>query len=60
MNATITAPNTAGTDAAVQNIKNIIIKNYAPFTNSIIEINNTQIANAKDIDIVMPMYNLIE
>ena len=24
------------------------------------EINNTQIDNAKDIDIVMPMYNLIE
>ena len=31
-----------------------------PFTNSISEINNTQIDNAKDIDIVMPMYNLIE
>ena len=24
------------------------------------EVNNTQIANVKDIDIVMPMYNLIE
>ena len=24
------------------------------------DINNTQIDNAKDIDIVMPMYNLIE
>ena len=24
------------------------------------EINNTQVDNAKDIDIVMPMYNLIE
>ena len=30
------------------------------FTNCISEINNTQIDNAKDIDIVMPMYNLIE
>ena len=40
--------------------KNIIIKNCAPFTNCISEINNTQIDNAKDIDIVMPMYNLIE
>ena len=29
-------------------------------TNCISEINNTQIDNAKDIDIVMPMYNLIE
>ena len=34
--------------------------NCAPFTNCISEINNTQIGNAKDIDIVMPMYNLIE
>ena len=32
----------------------------APFTNCIIEINNTQADNAKDIDIVIPMYNLIE
>ena len=35
-------------------------KNCAPFTNCIGEINDTQIDNAKDIDIVMPMYNLIE
>ena len=44
------------------NIKNkeVIFKNCAPFTNCISEINNTQIDNAKDIDIVMPMYNLIE
>ena len=31
-----------------------------PFTNCISEINNKQVDNAKDIDIVMPMYNLIE
>ena len=35
-------------------------KNCAPFINCISEINNTQVDNAKDIDIVMPMYNLIE
>ena len=35
-------------------------KNCAPFTNCISEVNNTQVDNAKDIDIVMPMYNLIE
>ena len=35
-------------------------KNCAPFTNCISEINNMQVDNAKDIDIVMPMYNLIE
>ena len=37
-----------------------MFKNCAPFTNCISEINNTQIDNAKDIGIVMPMYNLIE
>ena len=31
-----------------------------PCTNCLSEINNTQIDNPKDIDIVMPMYNLIE
>ena len=40
--------------------KGISFKNCAPSTNCINEINNTQIGNAKDIDIVMPMYNLIE
>ena len=40
--------------------KSVIFKNCAPFINCISEINNTQVDNAKDIDIVMPMYNLIE
>ena len=35
-------------------------KTCAPFTNCISKINNTHVGNAKDIDIVMPMYNLIE
>ena len=38
----------------------MIFKNWAPFTDCISKINNTQIDNAKDIDIVMPMYKLIE
>ena len=37
-----------------------MIKNYTPFTNYISEINNTQIDDAKDIGIVMPVHNLIE
>ena len=41
-------------------IKKVIFKNYAPFTNCKSEINNTQVDSAKDNDIVMPMYNLIE
>ena len=58
---TITVNNTAAQGAAANNTnKKAIFKNCAPFTNCISEINNTQIDNAKDIDIVMPMYNLIE
>ena len=38
----------------------LIYKNCAPFTDCINQINNTQIDNAKDIDIVAPMYDLIE
>ena len=49
----------AGADASNTN-KKVIFKNCAPFTDCISKINNTQVDNAKDIDIVMPMYNLIE
>ena len=58
---TISINNTAAQGAAANNIdKKVIFKNCAPFTNCISEINNTQIDNAKDIDIAVPMYNLIE
>ena len=58
---TITVNNTAAEGAAANNTgKKVILKNCAPFTNCISEINNTQVDNAKDIDIVMPIYNLIE
>ena len=40
--------------------KGVIFKNCAPFTNCISRINNIDIDNVQDIDIVMPMYNLIE
>ena len=54
----------AGNDAAARQAdernKGVIFKNCAPFINCISEINNTQIDKAKDIDIVMSMYNLIE
>ena len=58
---TISVNNTATAGAAVNNTnKKVIFKNCAPFTNCISEINNTQIDNAKDIEIIIPMYNLIE
>ena len=57
----VTVNNTAGAGAAANNInKKLIFKNCAPFTSCISEINNTQIDNAEYIDIVMPMYKLIE
>ena len=40
--------------------KKVIFKTFAPFTNYISEINNTQENNVKDIDIVRSMYTLIE
>ena len=58
---TITVNNTAAADANANNTnKKVLFKNCAPFTICINETNNTQVDNAKDIDIVMPMYNLIE
>ena len=57
----ITVNNNAGAGAAANNIgKKVIFKNCAPFTSCISKINNTQIDNAEYIDIVMPMYNLIQ
>ena len=40
--------------------KGAIFKNCVPFTKCISRINGKDIDNAQDIDIVMPMYNLIE
>ena len=48
-------------DADANNVnKKVIFKNCGPFINRISEINNKQVDNAKDIDTVIPMYNLIE
>ena len=38
----------------------LAFKNNAPITNCISKINNVLIDNAEDLDIVMPMYNLLE
>ena len=40
--------------------KEVILKNCAPFTDWIRETNNTKIDHTKDIDVVMPVYSLIE
>ena len=54
------AGNDDATKRADERDKGVTFKNCAPFTKCINRINNTEIDNAKDIDIVMPMYNLIE
>ena len=57
----ISVNNTAAAGVDANNTgKKVIFKNCAPFTDCISKINNTQVDNAKDIDIVMPMYNLTE
>ena len=49
-----------GDNDANKRNKNLSSKNNAPFINSISKINGIKIDNAKDLDIVMPMYNLLE
>ena len=47
----------AATRQADERDKGVAFKNCAPFVNCISEINNTQVDIAKDIDIIMPIYN---
>ena len=53
-----------GENAAARRVdgrnKGVILKNCVPFTKCISKINNTETDSAQDIDIVIPMYNLIE
>ena len=51
---TVTEP-----DYAKRN-KSITFKNNAPFINCISKINGVKIDNAEDLDVVMPIYNLLE
>ena len=63
VNGTITITEAGNDDAAKrldERNKGATFKTCAPFIKCISKINKTEIDNAKDIDIVMPMYNLIE
>ena len=51
---TVTNPNNAKRNKAVA------FKNNAPFINCISKINGVKIDNAEDLDVVMPMYHLLE
>ena len=55
---TVTLSNTAFTPATTNNTnKKVIFKNCASFTHWMSETNNSQVDNAKDIDVVIPVYN---
>ena len=56
--ANVTATNTANNNAFGE--KKLVFKNNAPFINCISKINGVKIDNAEDLDVVMPMYNLLE
>ena len=49
-----------GDNDANKRNKNLAFKNNAPFINCISKINGIKIDNAEDLDVVMPMYNLLE
>ena len=51
---TVVRPNNAKGNKAVT------FKNNAPFMNCISKVNSAKIGNAEDLDVVMPMYNLLE
>ena len=40
--------------------KKLVFKNNAPFINCTLKINGIKIDNAEDLDVAMPMYNLLE
>ena len=58
-----TAANVNATNIANNNVfgdKKLAFKNNAPFINCISKINGVKIDNAEDLDVIMPMYNLLE
>ena len=56
--ANVTATNTANNNAFGE--EKLVFKNNAPFINCFSKINGVKIDNAEDLDIAMPMYNLLE
>ena len=56
--AIVTATNNANNNSF--DTKKLVFKNNAPFVNCISKIDGVKIDNAEDLDVVMPMYNLLE
>ena len=57
---TISVANVEAIGAAQITTKKVISENCAQFTDYKTKLNNTQIYNAKAIEVVMPRYNLVE
>ena len=58
-----TAPNVTSTNTGNNNAfgdKKLVFKNNAPFINCISKVNGVKIDNAEELDVVMPVYNLLE
>ena len=49
-----------GDNTANKSNRNLAFKNNAPLISCISKINGIKIDNAEDLDVVMPMYNLLE
>ena len=49
-----------GNNNANKRNKSLLFKNNAPFTNCITKINGIKTDNTEDLDVVMPMYNLLK
>ena len=60
MKGTITLTKINARDFIDMRNRFLAFKSNAPFTNCISKINNVLIDNAEDLDVVMPMYNLLE
>ena len=57
---TVTLTKTYGRKFIDKRNRFLPFKNNAPFTNCTSKINNVLIDNAEDLDVLMPMYNLLE
>ena len=59
-NTNLNAINTNNANNNAFGEKKVVFKNNAPFIYCISKINGVKIDNAEDLDVVMPMYNLLE
>ena len=59
-NANLNATNTNNANNNAFGEKKLVSKNNAPFINRITKINSIKIDNAEEVDVVMPLYNLLK